>query len=207
MEREERSTAILHGSMSEQLRRPRRSCAFLLAVLLAAGGCAGGDSGGEARGGASDLPGPLPEDVAFREAPDAAPPAPDFSADLVDGTPVTASDLWDDRPVVLVFTASWCDRCADVHRRAAEVVQEHEGVALLGVVPGDDAEGAPEYAQELGLAHPIAVGDERVWLNYAVREPPAVVVVAPPGNVVRGWPGGVETGMLARSLDELVEDP
>ncbi|HEU0213705.1 MAG TPA: hypothetical protein VFR13_06455, partial [Jiangellaceae bacterium] len=90
--------------MSEHLRRPRRACAPLLAVavLFAAVGCAGGDSGGEAHGGASDLPGPLPGDVAFRDAPDDAPPAPDFSADLVDGTPVTASDLWDDRPVVLV---------------------------------------------------------------------------------------------------------
>ena len=209
MERAKRSTAILHGSMSEHLRRPRRACALLLAVpvLLAAVGCAGGDSGGEAHGGASDLPGPLPGDVAFRDAPDDAPPAPDFSADLVDGTPVTASDLWDDRPVVLVFTASWCDRCADVHRRAAEVVEEHDGVALLGVVPGDDAEGAREYAQELGLGYPIAVGDEGVWLDYAVREPPAVVLVAPPGKVLRGWPGGVERTVLAQRLDELFPEP
>lgn len=112
----------------------------------------------------------------------------------------------EDRPVVLVFTASWCDRCADVHRRAAEVVGDHEGVALLGVVPGDDAEGAREYAKELELGYPIAVGDERVWLNYAIREPPAVVLVAPQGKVLRGWPGGVEAPVLARSLDELVEN-
>jgi hypothetical protein len=105
-----------------------------------------------------------------------------------------------------VFTASWCDRCADVHRRAAEVVDDHEGVALLGVVPRDDAEAAREYAEELELGYPIAVADERVWLNYAVREPPAVVLVAPQGKVLRGWPGGVETPVLARSLDELVEN-
>lgn len=204
MEREERSTAILRRSMSEHLRRPRSACALLLTVLLAAAGCAGGDSGGEAHGGASDLPGPLPKDVAFREAPDDAPPAPDFSADLVDGTPVTASDLWDDRPLVLVFTASWCERCADVHRAAAELVGEHEGVALLGVVPGDDAKGAREYAEELELGYPVAVADERVWLNYAVREPPAVVLVSPEGKVLRGWPGGVERTVLAGQLDELV---
>jgi hypothetical protein len=77
-------------------------------------------------------------------------------------------------------------------------------VALLGVVPGNDAAGAREYAAELELGYPIAVVGERVWLNYAVREPPAVVVVAPPGKVLRGWPGGVEPPVLARSLDELV---
>jgi len=191
--------------MSEHLRRHGSALALLLAVLLAAAGCAGGDSGEESHGGASDLPGPLPEDVAFRDAPADAPTAPGFSAELVDGTPVTASDLWDDRPLVLVFTASWCNRCAGVHRQAAEVVAEHEGVALLGVVPADDAEGAREYAEELDLGHPIAVGDEDVWLSYAVREPPAVVLVAPPGKVLRGWPGGVDRQILVRSLDELFE--
>jgi len=208
VERVQRSTAILHGSMSDRLRRPRVACALVLAlaVLLPVAGCAGEDSGGEVDGGASDLPGAPPGGVAFRDPPADAPAAPEISAELVDGTPVTASDLWDDRPVVLVFTASWCNRCADVHRRAAEVVDDHEGVALLGVVPRDDAEAAREYAEELELGYPIAVADERVWLNYAVREPPAVVLVAPQGKVLRGWPGGVETPVLARSLDELVEN-
>jgi thiol-disulfide isomerase/thioredoxin len=205
VERDERSTAILHGSMSEHLRRSTVILALVLALagLLPAAGC-GGDSVGAADGGASDLPGQLPEGVAFRAPPSDAPPAPEISTELVDGTPVTASDLWDDRPVVLVFTASWCDRCADVHRRAAEVVDEHEGVALLGIVPADDAEGAREYAEELELGYPIAVGDEHIWLNYAIREPPAVVLVSSQGKVLRGWPGGVEAPVLASNLDGLV---
>jgi thiol-disulfide isomerase/thioredoxin len=190
--------------MSERRRRPRRTWALLLAVAVLLAGSACGGSSGETHGGAADLPESLPGDVAFREPSDDAPPAPDFTADLVDGTPVTASELWHDRPLVLVFTASWCERCADVHREAAEVVGEHEGVALLGVVPGDDAQGAREYAEELELGYPIAVADERVWLNYAVREPPAVVLVAPEGKVLRGWPGGVERTVLAGQLDELV---
>jgi cytochrome c biogenesis protein CcmG/thiol:disulfide interchange protein DsbE len=194
--------------MSDRLRRPGTACVlvFALAALLPVAGCAG-DASGDAHGGASDLPGPVPQGVAFRDPPADAPPAPEFSAELVDGTPVTASDLWDDRPVVLVFTASWCNQCAGVHRQTAEVVAEHEGVALLGVVPADDAAEAREYAEELELAYPIAVGDERVWRDYAVREPPAVVLVAPQGKVLRGWPGGVERRVLARNLDELFEGP
>lgn len=179
-----------------------------LAVLAVAVGCAGDDSsGGDTPGGASDLPGPLPADVAFREPPSEGPPAPEFSAELVDGTPVTASELWDDRPLVLVFTASWCGRCADVHREAAEIVDEHEGIALLGVVPGDDAEGALDYADELRLGHPLAVAGDGVWLDYAVREPPAVVLVGRGGEVLRGWPGGVDPSVLAARLQELVASP
>ena len=169
------------------------------ALLLVLAGCSTG-----VPGGAGDLPGPLPSGVAFEEPSENALVAPDFSSELIDGTPVTASDLWQDRPVILVFTASWCARCRDVHRAAAEVAAEHDGaVGLLGVVAPDDVDGAREYAEELDLGHAFAVADEQVWLSYAVREPPLVALVAAGGFVLRGWPGGVESDVLARHVEEL----
>jgi cytochrome c biogenesis protein CcmG/thiol:disulfide interchange protein DsbE len=131
--------------------------------------------------------------------------AGDFSARLVDGATVRASDLWKDRPVVLVFTASWCKTCRDVHRSAAEVVKRHEGAALLGLVPADDARPAADYAADLDLGEPLAAADDKVWLDYAAREPPVVVLVAPGGTVVRGWPGGVDEAVLDKALDDLTE--
>jgi hypothetical protein len=77
----------------------------------------------------------------------------------------------------------------------------------LGVVPADDAEGARRYADELELGYPVAVTGERVWLSYAVREPPAVVLVGPGGRVLRGWPGGVDPPVLAGQLEDLVRNP
>ena len=182
-------------------RSPLPSAGVVLLLLVTA--CSGG-----VRGGASDLPGPLPAGVAFSDPPVGALTAPDFSAVLIDGTAVTASDLWDDRPVVLVFTASWCGRCRDVHRAAAEVVDAAGGaVGLLGVVTTDDAEGAQAYADALGVPHALAVADDRVWLGYAVREPPLVALVAPGGFILRGWPGGVEPEILARHIDGLLVEP
>ncbi len=172
-------------------------------MALLAAAC-GGD--GAVPGGAEDLPEPPPSGVTFAEPPEDALDAPDFTAELVDGAPVTAGELWAGRPLVLVFTASWCETCAEMHRTAARVVDGHEGaVALLGLVPADDAEGAPGYAAELDLGHPLAVADDSVWLDYAAREPPLVALVAPGGKILRGWPGGVEEDVLARELDALVE--
>jgi thiol-disulfide isomerase/thioredoxin len=123
----------------------------------------------------------------------------------VDGTPVQASDLWNDRPLVLVFTASWCEACKDVHREAARAVEEEGGaVALLGVVPADDVEGARAYADELDLGLPLASASDEVWLGYAAREPPLVALVARGGKLVRGWPGGVDEDTLRQALGELV---
>jgi thiol-disulfide isomerase/thioredoxin len=183
----------------------QRSRLFLLGLALALPGC-GGDGG--TAGGAEDLPPPVPEGVRFVEPPPNALAAPEFSPQLLDGTRIDAAELWRERPLVLVFTASWCGRCAGVHREVAAAVDEHgDAVALLGVVAQDDEAPAREYAEELALGHPVAVAGERVWLNYAAREPPVVVLVARGGKVLRGWPGGVDRAVLARRLDELVERP
>ena len=118
---------------------------------------------------------------------------------------MTASELWRDRPLVLVFTASYCDRCADIHRAAAEAVDEHDGaIGLLGVVGEDDVDGGREYAEELDLGHPVAVAGERIWLDYAAREPGLVVLVVEGGKVLRGWPGGATVEQLRPRLEELV---
>ena len=77
------------------------------------------------------------------------------------------------------------------------------GAALLGIVGPDDADGARDYAEELGLGHPIASRRRQVWLDYAAREAPVVVLVGPGGRVLRGWPGGVDAGVLDEQLDAL----
>lgn len=179
----------------------RRLLPVLAVLALAA--CGGDD---EVAGGAADLPGPVPAGVRFADPPAAALPAPDFAAELVDGTRIRGSELWDDRPLVLVFTASFCDRCRELHRAAADAVDGEDGAAgVLGVVGEDDAAGGAEYAEELDLGHPVAVAGERMWLSYAAREPGLVVLVAKGGRVVRGWPAGATTEALAEALAGLIE--
>jgi cytochrome c biogenesis protein CcmG/thiol:disulfide interchange protein DsbE len=141
--------------------------------------------------------------VRYAEPPASALPAPDFTAELVDGTEVRASELWAERPYLFVFTASFCDRCREIHRAAAEAVAAHDGaVGLLGIAGADDGDAAG-YAEELDLGWPLAVASERVWLGYAAREPGLVVLVAKGGEVVRGWPGGVTAAELDGPLGDL----
>ena len=183
---------------------------LVLGVVVLIAGCTGAGTGAGteegSRGGIVDLPRSLPSDISFRKAPRRALAAPDFSVALLDGTSVSASDLWDDRPLVLLFTDSSCDACADVHREVAETISEHDGaIALLALVRENDIGGAREFAEDQQLDHPVGVGDERVWLNYAAEEPPLVVLLAPGGKVLRGWPGGVGSVDLDAQLDELYE--
>ena len=70
-------------------------------------------------------------------------------------------------------------------------------------LPDDDAEGARDYADELDLGDPLGTAGDKVWLDYAAREPPVVVLLGPGGTVLRGWPGGVEAAVLDRELEKL----
>jgi hypothetical protein len=183
-------------------RPPAVSRLLLLVGILVLAGC-GGDE--EPAGGAADLPGPVPAGVRYAEPPATALPAPDVRAELVDGTPVRGSELWADRPYLIVFTASFCDRCREIHRAAARAVDAQDGAAgLLGVVGDDDAGGA-EYADELDLGYPVAAASDRDWRNFAAREPGLVVLVAKGGRVVRGWPSPPTEAALADALDDLIE--
>jgi thiol-disulfide isomerase/thioredoxin len=183
-------------------RRLRTSRLPLLLTSLVLAAC-GGDE--EVAGGAADLPGPVPSGVEYAEPPASALPAPPFEAKLVDGTTVRGSELWDDRPYLVVFTASFCDRCRDIHRAAAGAVDGQGGAAgLLGVVGTDDT-GAAEYADELDLGYPIGSADERAWRNFAAREPGLVVLVARGGEVVRGWPRQPTEAELTDALGALIE--
>ncbi|MGH3485329.1 MAG: TlpA family protein disulfide reductase [Nocardioidaceae bacterium] len=183
-------------------RRRPASTLLLLATVLVLAACGGG---GEVAGGADDLPGPVPADVEYAQPPASALAAPDFDAELVDGTAVRGSELWSARPWLFVFTASYCDRCREIHRAAAEAVAGTDGaVAMLGIAGTDDGDAA-DYADELDLGSPLAVASERVWLSYAAREPGLVVLVARGGKVVRGWPGGAKASELAPALQDLVE--
>ncbi len=174
----------------------------MLAAFLVLAGC-GGDE--EVAGGAGDLPGPVPTGAEYADPPESSLPAPPLRGELLDGTDVRGDELWAARPHLVVFTASFCDRCRESHRAAADAVDSFGGAAgLLGVVGEDDRSGAVEYAEELDLGHPVAVADERIWLNYAAREPGLVVLVAK-GRVVRGWPRGASASDLERALGTLIE--
>lgn len=171
----------------------------LLAALLT--GC--GEE--EIRGGASTLPGPVPEGVTFAEADDSLPPAPEVSLSLLDGTPLTGSDIWEERPVVLVFFASWCTACAGLQPGLVELADRYRDRVVFVGVAGEDKEDALDtYLDEHEVPYPVGI-DQRltVWRSYGVREPPHPVVVSRGGRVVKGWPGGISIETIEETLQGL----
>ncbi|MGC4795977.1 TlpA family protein disulfide reductase [Micromonospora saelicesensis] len=184
----------------------------LLPLLLAAallGGCSTPEPepAPAPAGGAAALPGPVPDaDLALRPAPGSAPAAPAFTGALTDGTPFAAAELWAQRPVVLTFFSSWCTTCASSQAALSELARSYrDRVVFVGVAGADQADEVQDYLRAHRVEYPVVLDDQQtIWRSYAVREPPAVVLVAKGGALLRGWPGGLDAPTLDQRLRELV---
>ena len=191
----------------------RSSTTLLLAVLLVAG-CGGqpvpSNGLGTTRGGASYLPGPLAAGASVAPADSASPNAPDFTLKLLDGTSVTASDLWSDRPLVLDFFATYCTICANAQSDLDQLAGEFQGrVAFLGVTGTQDTAAAiATYLDAHAVPYAVALdGDGQAWLKYAAHEPPLIALVSKGGRLLAGWTGDVDMAMLRQKLVEQAGAP
>jgi thiol-disulfide isomerase/thioredoxin len=198
------------------------AAALAMAMLPAAmlGACSGQSvpSGGASgvphlnttRGGASFLPGPLAAGASIAPGDPAAPTAPDFTLSLLDGTSITASKLWADRPLVLDFFATYCTACVAAQADLNQLAQDFRGrVAFLGVTGSQDTpDTVGTYLDKYAVPYAVALDTHQTaWLRYAVHEPPLVALVSKDGHLLRGWPNGVDAATLRQALTELVGTP
>src|SRR5262245_42317703 len=141
-----------------------------LLVLLAALSVAGCGGSSDPEGGAAGLPGPLPSDALIAPPDTRAPRADDFAVTLLDGTRVEASELWSERPLVVDFLASWCDRCGEHQSELNEVARDYDGlVAFLAVAPGDEPDDRRNDCSDHGAPYAPAIEDSgETGRRYAV---------------------------------------
>ncbi|WP_026876368.1 TlpA family protein disulfide reductase [Jiangella gansuensis] len=168
-------------------------------LVLGLGGCSSDDDAV-----AFELPGAVPADVQFVDAPATAPPAPDFEVELLDGSTLDIAEQWDERPVVLVFFESWCELCANQQDDITAVSEEfRDSVLVVGIGNRTSVDDATAYLREHDITYPIGLdADGEIWRRYGVDEPPLVALIAKGGQLVRGWPGGVDD--LGAQLREFV---
>jgi peroxiredoxin len=185
--------------------------ALALGALLVSTACTASDPAPRPApvGGAAALPGPVPSDLALRPAPKDSPRAPVVTGRLTDGSPLAFADMWADRPVVLTFFSSWCSSCDKQQDAFSELARRYrDRVVFVGVASEDKPDDLQRYLRDHSVQYPVVLDeDSSIWRSYAVREPPAVVVIAKGGALLRGWPGGIDAATLEGNLRQLVFAP
>jgi len=122
------------------------------------------------------------------------PPAPDFVLQDVEGNPHRLADFRG-KPVVLNFWATWCAPCrAEMPsmQRAHESVAD-EGIAIVAINVGDDADSIQRFLAEVPVDFPLPMDtDMKVVQAYAARGLPTTFVIDPDGRLVYSAAGDRE---------------
>ncbi len=146
----------------------------------------------------ASLPSPSVE-TASRKA------APDFSARLLDGGSFTLSQERG-RPVLVLFTASWCTTCIPEVNKMAQLQEEFGGRGLrqlvLSIDPGDtpaDFDGLRRRTLGGRLIWGLD-SDQRALRAYQIRATDTKVLVDPAGWIAFTSVGWTEYETLRREI-------
>jgi thiol-disulfide isomerase/thioredoxin len=136
-------------------------------------------------------------------------PAPDFTAELAEGKPITLSKFKNKKTVLLDFWATWCGPC----RRALPLVSQvaegykNKGVAFFAVNAREDRALVQDFLQKNKLAMNVVMDkDGSIDDNYKVDAIPTTVVIDRKG-IIRMVHTGYSPGMgkdLCDQLDEIL---
>lgn len=114
--------------------------------------------------------------------------APDFNLTNLNGQPVGLTDFKGEKPVMLVFWATWCPLCREEAPRIKELAAEFgpQGLAVIGVNVGinDSPRKAKVYQERLKLNYPVVFDQgSQVTRAYGVAGTPTIIILDRQGVV------------------------
>lgn len=117
--------------------------------------------------------------------------APDFSLQDVEGNQITLSSYQGQKPVMLVFWATWCSFCAQELEDLKEFTERHkEDVQVIAVPSGEVKRTVEEYIAEKDINFLMLLDEtKQVWNEYGVRGTPSHFLINKEGKIFVKKPG------------------
>ena len=145
------------------------------------------------------------DDVAATTIIHAGDVAPDFTAEMLDGSNVTLSAL-QGKPTLLIFWATWCPPCRDELAHLQEGVLDVYGdtINVLPLSRGEKREVVEEFITKMGYTFRVGLDQEQAAYNlYASNYIPRCFVIGRDGVVVYSGVGYDEA--VAAEVKEAID--
>ena len=164
-----------------------RSVLLFLSITFFLGGC-GDPSGGCQAGWAP------PGDQLLGN------PAPNFALANLAGEKVELASVVNEKPVLLVFWATWCPSCVEEVPILNEWQEKYPGLQILGVNVEESLERVQSFAETYQVRYPLLLdSDAAVTRDYGLVGIPATVLVSKGGRVLYyGF-------SLPKNIEQLIE--
>lgn len=123
--------------------------------------------------------------------------APNFVSEDVYGNKFALNNFQGERPVLLVFWATWCGYCAKELPDLKIFTKRYQGlVQVIAVDSGESKQTIKEYIQKKDINFLVLLDEQRkIWNQYLVRGTPTHFLIDKEGKIIAMRPG------LASSAD------
>ncbi len=132
--------------------------------------------------------------------------APDFTLSDTGGNLVSLSDL-KGKGVILNFWATWCGPCRQEMPLLQKAFEDHgdEGLVVVGVDVGEQAEPVQAFFKELGLTFPALLdADQEISRLYRVYGLPTTFFLDRQGVINYVLVGPADQALLDRQIPEIL---
>lgn len=115
----------------------------------------------------------------------------DFVAEDVDGNKISLSDFRNQKPVLLIFWATWCGYCAQELPDLKTFTKKHENeIQVITVASGESKETIKNYIREKEVNFLMLLDEtKKIWNQYLVRGTPSHFLIDKEGKIVTLRPG------------------
>ncbi|NOZ69613.1 MAG: TlpA family protein disulfide reductase [Deferribacteres bacterium] len=112
--------------------------------------------------------------------------APDFIAEDVYGNKTRLSELWNRKPVLLVFLATWCGYCTRELPGLKAFADEHqERIKVVAVDSGESKRTVMNYIRRRKIDFLTLLDEDReIWRRYRVRATPTHFLIDGDGKII-----------------------
>ncbi len=130
-------------------------------------------------------------------------PAPPLKVVSTAGQNITLAN-YQGYVLVLDFFASWCGPCREAVPHLIDLNRRYgkQGLQVLGLSADEDGGALKEFAAEKKITYPVAMANEHLLNDYAIRSIPTLFVINKKGIVVERFMGFSDD--TARSVEALI---
>lgn len=126
-----------------------------------------------------------------KQGPQIGLPAPDFTAGDISGRQITLSNFRNQKPVLLIFWATWCGYCAKELEDLKTFTQKYQDkIQIIAVDSGEPKSTIKDYIQEKNVNFLMLLDEQKkIWNQYLVRGTPSHFLIDKEGKIVTLRPG------------------
>lgn len=134
--------------------------------------------------------------------------APAFDLEAQAGSKKVSPSAYSGKVVLVDFWATWCVPCRESFPAYERLVQDHDGIVVLGVSVDEEPDEIPDFIAETKVHFPVGWDrDQRVAQLYKPPSMPTCFMIDPQGIVRHVHTGfrAEDEAAIARQADALTE--